>query len=491
VLVSEEPFWYISKSIFKPRIVINNNPQKDKSMKHHVVKALLGIVLASFMFQGYQCGSPEFTGAKVYITQKNYKEAIRMLEIEVKKNPTNEEAWYFLGSLRGDEGNYKAMNKAFAEVLKLSNKHASEIRAIRYNHWGQNLNAGVGCLEKASSDSAQYFNKALNSFTRSIEAWPDTALTYRYLAYAYYNKGEYNSALTAFQQAWDMGKDVESIKRAGRIYIMKGDDHKKKFEEANAEPLRTLKNLEDVKKTSQRNDLMQLLGPPDTTVKGPRGTRKEDWVYKKYKLTVSIDGEKVVDRKFGQPVYKPEIDSTEYRMAQAEFVKADNALEIARAADPKDNETLQALLKAYVESNRIKPAISVFEKEVKDSPENKQDHYILGVLYRTDGRFDDAIAQFKEVLRIDPSDCDTKFDLAATYYNWGVDIIHEAEDKAEQTVAYKPKFEAALPYMEQVTECKKDDPNIWETLGQIYARLDQQDKAMKAFQQADKVRKGQ
>jgi tetratricopeptide (TPR) repeat protein len=460
-------------------------------MKHHVVKALLGIVLASFLFQGYQCASPEFTGAKVYINQKNYKEAIRMLEIEVQKNPTNEEAWYYLGSLKGDEGDYQAMNKAFGEALKLSNAHASEIRAIRYNHWGQSLNTGVSYLEKASSDSTQYYDMAVNSFQKSIEAWPDTALTYRYLGYAYNNKGDYDDALTAFLEGWDQGKDVESIKRAGRIYILKGDSHKSKFEEANAGPLRILKDLTEVRRITQRNDVMQLLGPPDSTVKGPRGTRREDWIYRKYGLTISIDGDKILDRKFAQPAYKPQIDSTEYRLAQEEYAKADHALELARAADPKDAETLQALLKAYVESNRIGPAISEFEKEVKNSPENKQDHYILGVLYRTGGRFDDAIVQFKEVLRIDPNDCDTKFDLAATYYNWGVDIIHEAEDKAEQTVAFRPKFEAALPYMEQVVQCKKDDPNIWETLGQIYARLGQQDKAMQAFQQADKIRKGQ
>jgi Tfp pilus assembly protein PilF len=44
--------------------------------------------------------------------------------------------------------------------------------------------------------------------------------------------------------------------------------------------------------------------------------------------------------------------------------------------------------------------------------------------------------------------------------------------------------------MEKVTECKKDDYNVWETMGTIYARLGQQDKAMKAFDQADKIRKG-
>jgi Flp pilus assembly protein TadD len=43
--------------------------------------------------------------------------------------------------------------------------------------------------------------------------------------------------------------------------------------------------------------------------------------------------------------------------------------------------------------------------------------------------------------------------------------------------------------MEKVAECKKEDANIWETMGTIYARLGQQDKAMKAFDQADKIRK--
>ncbi len=31
-------------------------------------------------------------------------------------------------------------------------------------------------------------------------------------------------ALIAFGRAWDMGKDIESIKRAGAIYLIKGDE---------------------------------------------------------------------------------------------------------------------------------------------------------------------------------------------------------------------------------------------------------------------------
>jgi tetratricopeptide (TPR) repeat protein len=460
-------------------------------MKFHATKLVILATVASFMFLGYQCGSPEFTGAKVHIQQKNYKEAMRLLELEVQKNPQNDEAWFFLGGLKADQGDLVGMNHAFNAALKISPKHAAEIRAMRYNQWGQNLNAGVNFLEKASSDSSQYFEKSITAFQKAIEAWPDTSLTYRYLGYVYNNKGDFDNAVVAFQKAWDMGKDMESLKRIGAIYLIQGDEHKNKFENTNALPLKNLKNFEDAKRATSKDKVKDLLGLPEETKKGPKNSTKEEWVYKTYQLTISFDGDKVLDRKMGQPPYKPAIDSTEHRAAQVLYDKAVKTLEIARAADPKDNETLQRLLKGYVESNRIEPAVREFEKVVAgDTTNNKTNRFILGVLYRTIGRYDEAIGQFKEANKMDPNDCEVLFDIAATYYNWGVDMIRISDEKNEQSDAYKAKFQAALPYMEKVAECKKDDVNVWETMGTIYARLGQQDKAMKAFDQADKIRKG-
>ena len=46
----------------------------------------------------------------------------------------------------------------------------------------------------------------------------------------------------------------------------------------------------------------------------------------------------------------------------------------------------------------------------------------------------------------------------------------------------------ALPHIEKVAEQKPDDPTVWETLGTIYAQLAMQEKAVKAFDTADKIR---
>jgi tetratricopeptide (TPR) repeat protein len=476
---------------FNPNPHVNGKKIKERIMEHRIFNMAVLAVMASFVFLGYQCGSPEFTGAKVHMQQKNWKEAIRLLEIEVKKNASNEEAWFFLGGLKADQGDLEGMNVAFNECLKLSPKHAADIRATRFNKWGQSLNTGVNMLEKASADSSQYYQLAINAFKKAIEAWPDTALTYRYLAYAYNNRQDYDNALDSFAKAWDIGKDVESIKRAGAIYLIKGDELTGKFEGTNATSLKTLKNLDDAKRATSRDKVKELLGTPDSTKKGPKNSTKEDWEYKTFRMKFSFDGDKVIDKKFGQPAYAPAIDSANFRLAQIQYDKAVVTLEKARAADPKDNETLQRLLKGYVASNRIAPAVREFEKAVATDTTNiKTNRYILGVLYRTIGRFDDAIVSFKEANRLDPNDCEVLFDIAATYYNWGVEIINAARDRNEETVEFRPKFEAAIPYVEKVLECKKDDASIWETLGQIYARLGQQDRALEAFKRADKIQKG-
>jgi len=52
-------------------------------MKPYAVILLVFTMLGLVIFQGFQCASSEFTGAKLKMTQKNYKEAKRLLEIEV------------------------------------------------------------------------------------------------------------------------------------------------------------------------------------------------------------------------------------------------------------------------------------------------------------------------------------------------------------------------------------------------------------------------
>ncbi|HWP81553.1 MAG TPA: tetratricopeptide repeat protein [Bacteroidota bacterium] len=453
------------------------------------VKFLFVLLIGALMLQAFQCGSPEFTGAKLQMQQKNYKEAIRLLEIEVAKNPGNEEAWFLLGNLKADEEDYEGMNVAFEAALKISPRYQQDIKNVRFNRWGQHLNQGVNYLEQASADSAHYYEKSVEALKKAAAAWPDTALTYKYIGYAYNNKGDFKEAIAYYKKAWEMGKDVEALKRAANLHIHQGSEHKLKFEQENADALKGARNLAEVKQNTRKSDVMRILGAPDNIKKGPRGTKKEDWTYRRYNLVLTIDNDRVTSKTLSAP-YTPKIDSSNHKKAMEEFTAAIEALEMAKAEDPKDNETLRLLLRAYVEADRLDEATTTFRQAIVNDPNDKVNRYILGVLLRTKGDYDGAIEQFGEALKIDPEYVDALFDLGATYYNWGVELIRAAEDKGEEPTAFKEKFEKALPYMEKVQTMKKEDATVWETLGTIYARLGLQDKAVKAFDEADKLRKG-
>ena len=484
---------------------VSTHSKQGISMKNVSTIAAAIVLAVAIMTQGFQCGSPEFSGAKLRIQQKDYKGAIKLLEAEVKKNPANEDAWFLLGELDADQGDFAGMNVAFVEALKINAKHSKEIYSIRYSKWGQNINSGVSYLSRSSADSSQFYEMAVNDFKTASEIWPDTGLTYKYLGIAYYNKGEFDNALIAFRTSWEKGRDLESLKRVGMIYFTKGSDLDGKFDTENADSLRIFKTLNQIRVGTHKNDVMAGFGAPDDVKKivPPKKGRKvmtekvsakEEWTYKNLGLSLVIENDLVASDSISR---RPAIDSTYHRRALVMYDSAENVFEEVKNVDPKDNQNLNMLLQAYVKSNRIKEALRTFQTAVANDPGNKNNHYILGILFREDGQWQSAIDEFKVALKIDPTFNDASYDVGATLFNWGVDLLRKEEAKAEpkgdgkqeENAEYKKKFEEALPYLEQASLAKKDDPQIFETLGKIYARLGQQEKATKVFDDADWLRK--
>lgn len=447
-----------------------------------------GALLIAFITFGFQCGSADFTGAKLHIQQKNYDKAIELLVKETTNNPKNEEAWYLLGRLRAEKGDIDGMNEAFEKALAISNAHQNDIYLTRLSFWGQYLNVGFSYLKRASKDSTEYYRLAIDNITKAVKAKPDTGLTYDYLAMAYYESGDIDSAIYAYTKGWEVSGDLEMYKQVGKIYYNKGIEKETAFEKENGEEIKKMKALRDVKVGAYKSDILRSLGDPDATRKDKKNKRMEDLIYAGYNLTVTIENEKVTKTVFSKP-FVPKIDSSKYYEAMKEYNKAIEVFEVIKGKNPQDNENLTLLLQAYVKANRIKEATEAFQDAVKNEPENKTNRYILGVLYRSLGEFTKAIQEYKEALRIDPEFTDASYEIGATLYNWGVDMLKKSQEKGEDNQEYKEKFKEALPYLEKVVSKRSDDWRIWQTLGTIYARLGDTEKAMKALDKVEELQK--
>ncbi len=465
------------------------------------------LLMAGFILHG--CGSTDFTSGKVREQNGDFKGAVEFYEKELQKNPSNAEAWFRMGSLKGGKLNdYEGMNAAFREVEKLTADKNSEIYNYRFTLWANHLNKGADFFKRAVGDSVMLLDKAIEEYEKSATAWPDTSLTYYFLAQAYYSKGNIPKTIASQKKLWELDRDASVYKQAGRLFIDQGLKSKEEFKTANANALRIQKNLKDIDKGSYESDVKLKLGEPDSKAVDKKNRKKSVWKYNQYGLALTMEGDRVVDKKITRKI-DLKIDSTKYNEAKGYFNNAVAIYEEIKAENPKDNENLNLLLQAYYEADRIQEATKTFELAVNNDPGNKMNHYILGLLYRMVGNNDGAINEFNKSIEIDQNFSDAFYDIGATYYNWGVKLKKEEQEKGDDSQNYKKKFEAALPWMMKVVEMKTknaqeaaaqsgqdwrtqlttDDARVWESIGTIYALLGKADQATKYLDEVDKIRK--
>lgn len=194
------------------------------------MKRVLSIILLFSIvlgFSAFQCSSTELTSAKLYIQQNNYDKAVESLQNEVKKNPQSDEGFYLLGFVNGEQGNVTEMLENFKKSSEISDKFAKNIEESKKYHWADSFNKGVQIFNKASkygdTDSATtIFQQAIDKFNEAIACQPDSADTYKNLAYAYINMGNREAAIKPYTKVMELTKSEDSYVQLADIYIQKG-----------------------------------------------------------------------------------------------------------------------------------------------------------------------------------------------------------------------------------------------------------------------------
>lgn len=185
---------------------------------------LFSIVLG---FSAFQCSSTELTSAKLYIQQKNFPKALEALKKEVEKNPKSDEGYYLLGYIQGEQGDIKDMLDSFEKSNAISSNFSSKIEESKKYHWADGFNKGVQTFNKASkygdTDSAKtIFEEAIVKFNNAIMCQPDSADTYKNLAYAYINMGDRDAALEPLKKVVELAKSEDSYVQLSDLYLQKG-----------------------------------------------------------------------------------------------------------------------------------------------------------------------------------------------------------------------------------------------------------------------------
>lgn len=222
-------------------------------MKYSKIIIVL-MVFLGFTFMGYQCGSTELTSAKLYIQQKNYDRAMELLEKEVQKNPKSDEGYYLLGVVYGEKDQYTKMADAYDKSLSISKNFEENIEKSKQYYWAALFNRGVkayqeGVNAEIEDSSKVYFQRAAHNFEQAINILPDSADTYKNLAFVYLNTGDYDKAVNPLRKLIEKDKSIEGYQYLGEILLEKGNQLKEKDEaEANRAYDESIKVLEEGRK---------------------------------------------------------------------------------------------------------------------------------------------------------------------------------------------------------------------------------------------------
>ena len=196
---------------------------------------IAGVILVGLMFTGFSCGSSSLTGAKIYIQQKQYDKAYEALQKEISTNPASDEGWYLLGQIYGDRGQIDSMLVSFNKSLSISKLYEKDIDNFRKYEYANEFNKGVADFQKASShtnaDSIKIlYGSSIDAFNKAIMIEPDSASTYKNVAFVYINAGRYDDAISPLQKIIDLENSRDGYRFLGEIYYDKGQKLKSQYD---------------------------------------------------------------------------------------------------------------------------------------------------------------------------------------------------------------------------------------------------------------------
>jgi tetratricopeptide (TPR) repeat protein len=372
------------------------------------------LLLLGLNFAGFQCSSTELTSAKLYIQQKNWDKALEVLQQEVQKNPKSDEGYYLLGTVYSELDKTDDMIKAFDQSLAISNKFADKIHEFKAYQWANNYNRGVSLFQRGNKttdkdSSKMFFDMAIDAYKMAIKLEPDTAETYRNLAFVYLTVGKTEEAVEPLQKLIDLDQAEEGYQYLGEVYYTLGANKMVDF--------RNDGNKEDsVKAIDYYNKGISVL--EEGLKKFPENTEMLGYKTQAYiganRIDEALNSAKAqVEKQPDNAVYHYNygvllLNVENYEQAEQQLLKA---VEI----DPNYENAIYNLGVTYVKwgtamnkeaeakgqisedyKQKYQKALPYLEKVVEKDPKNAQIWELLGKVYSVLGMTDDANNAFKK-----------------------------------------------------------------------------------------------
>jgi tetratricopeptide (TPR) repeat protein len=336
------------------------------------------------------CQNPALTGAKVYIQQQDWDNALVQLEVAVQQEPNNAEAHYLLGRAYGEKSRFEEMVREFQASLEISPKWKDDIQGVVNEKWTMAFNRGV---QAAKEEDYQTALQEFKTATVIDAANPDA---FNNLGFTYTSLERLDEALEAYGRVLELDPgNVAAQINSGVIYFKQGksDQAAKMFEGAldadpankNALSMWTL-SLETLAR-EQRQGLSQAATEADSMriMEQVRATLNE--AAKVYHRAIEAHSE---EKNFAYNL------GVLYAQELYDYQSAVPLFEKVTELDPEDVDAWFNLATAQLNLDDMDGAMISLEKAVELTPDNADVWYQLGIIYVKKGMKEKGEEAFKK-----------------------------------------------------------------------------------------------
>jgi tetratricopeptide (TPR) repeat protein len=307
------------------------------------------------------------------------------------------------------------MVDAYNKSLAVSNKFSENITNSKKYFWANLFNKGVAYYQRGAKTTDQdsvklFYDKSIEVFNSAIEIEPDSADTYKNLAFVYMSSMQYDKAISPLEKLIEKEQSLDGYKFLSEILYSKGIEYKNKYDTDKivADSLEAMKYFdraisvaeEGRKKYPDDPDLLLTLSNSYITAD---------------KIDVAIDAFKTgVERQPTNPYFK--YNYGVLLLGKNDFAGAEEQFKKALEIDPEYYNASYNLAVTYVrwgvQINKIadekgdlnnkeykekyQQALPHLEKVVQTKGDDPAMWELLGKVYTVLGMQDDAANAFKK-----------------------------------------------------------------------------------------------
>jgi tetratricopeptide (TPR) repeat protein len=175
-------------------------------------------------------------------------------------------------------------------------------------------------------------------------------------------------------------------------------------------------------------------------------------------------------------------------------------LEEAIEAKPNEEDLYLLLADVFEKENQLEKALSTLQRGLDKNQNNEGIHFQMGALYDKMGDFDKMAAEMTEVLRLNPNHADALNYLGYSYSERGI-RLEEALKLIQKAMELKPNmgyitdslgwvyyrlgdYQKAATELEKANQLTPDDSTITEHLADSYVKLSRVEKAVECYERA-------